>query len=171
MYNKTRGEDLQLHIDTLSKMNTIVTRDFRGFLLSNIITFIDSCAKSYSIDIFGNDKISVYLDGNNIEICYNEKSYPALSGGERQKVDIIVQLSIRDMLSKFMGYSCNILVLDEIFDNLDSKGCDQLLNLFVKKLSDLSSIYIISHHADSLNIPYDRELIIVKNESGYSEIK
>lgn len=171
LYNKTIEENISAHLDAVSKMNTIATRDFRGFLLSNIISFIDSQAKSYCKDIFGTDMIAVVLDGNNIEIGYDNKSYSALSGGERQKVDIVIQLSIRDMLSRFMGYSCNILVLDEVFDNLDSTGCEQLLQLFVRRLSDLSSIYIISHHADSLNIPYDKEIIVVKNEQGYSEIQ
>ena len=170
LYNDTERNLISRHLEIINKMSTIANRDFRGYLLSNIIQFIDTKAKEYSEDIFETTNLDITLEGNNIEIRYNGKPYGSLSGGERQKVDIIVQLSIRDMLSKFMGYSCNILVLDEIFDNLDSYGCDKVINMFAKKLKDVRSIFIISHHADSLSIPYDKEIVVVKNEMGYSEI-
>ena len=99
------------------KIETLIKRDFRGFLLSNVINFIDRKAKEYSMDIFGNDGLRFYLDGNNIEITYLQKSFENLSGGEKQKVDLIIQFAIRDMMSKYLDFSCNIFILDEIFDN------------------------------------------------------
>ena len=40
---------------------------------------------------------------------YDGKLYESLSGGEKQKIDIIVQFAIRDMLSQFSSFSSNIL--------------------------------------------------------------
>ena len=150
-------------------MLTIATRDFRGFLLSEIIKFIDQKAKEYCKEIFDTEEIEFKLEGNNIFIGYCGKQYENLSGGEKQKIDLIIQFSIRDMLTRYLDFSSNILVLDEIFDNLDSIGCQKVLNLISNKLTDISSIYIITHHSD-IDIPTDNELVVVKDENGISRI-
>ena len=151
-------------------MNTIITRDFRGHLLINVINFINNKSKEYSRDIFNTDRINFVLDKNNISISYDGKEYENLSGGEKQKVDLIVQFAIRDMLCKFLDFSSNLIVLDELFDNLDSIGCQKVLNLISSKLSDVESIYIVTHHAD-IAIPIDRELTVVKGENKISFIQ
>lgn len=169
LYNNKYKEDLTCHLDVISKFNTMVSRDFRGYLLLSVIDYINKRAKDYSRLIFNTDKINFSLNGNNIDISYCDKQYENLSGGEKQKVDLIVQFSIRDMLCKFLNFSCNILVVDEIFDNLDSIGCQRVINLISTELSDISSIFVITHRGD-LEIPYDHELIVEKNEKGISTL-
>lgn len=170
LYNNSKKLIIQERLEVISKMNTIITRDFRGYLLINVIDFINKKAKEYAIDVFNTDKINFSLDKNNISISYDEKEYENLSGGEKQKVDLIVQFAIRDMLCKFLNFSSNLIVLDELFDNLDSIGCQKVLNLISSKLSDVESIYIVTHHAD-IEIPTDRELTIVKGENKISFIQ
>lgn len=170
LYNNTRKDSIQSHYDVVNKMLTIATRDFRGFLLSEIINFINQKAKEYCKEIFDTEEIEFKLDGNNIFIGYCGKQYENLSGGEKQKIDLIIQFSIRDMLSQFLNFSSNVLVLDEICDNLDYIGCQKVMNLISNKLSDVSSLFIITHHSDELAIPYDNELMIVKDESGISKL-
>lgn len=169
LYNNTK-EVLAEHSKIIDKFDTIIKRDFRGYLLSNVISFIDAKAKEYSQYIFETDKISFVLEGNNINISYDGKEYDNLSGGERQKVDIIIQLSIRDMLCKYLNFSSNILVLDEIVDFLDATGCDKIMNLINTRLNDINSIYFISHHAD-LGFSYDSVLTVIKDKNGISSIK
>ena len=170
MYNKKEKELIESRLDIINKFNTYVSRDFRGYLLNSVIDFINRKAKEYSECIFNTDKINFSLDGNNIEISYCDKQYENLSGGERQKVDLIIQFSIRDMLCKFLNFSCNILIVDEIFDNLDSIGCQRVINLISTKLRDIDSIFIVTHRGD-LEIPYDSEIIVEKNEKGVSSIR
>lgn len=170
LYNNNVKSDIQTRLDIISKFNTVVTRDFRGYLLLNVIKFINEKAKEYSQDIFETDKIEFKLDGNLLSISYDGKQYETLSGGEKQKVDIIIQFAIRDMMCNFLGFSSNILVVDEIFDNLDRIGCEKVINLISTKLSDISSVYIVSHHSD-IDIPYDREIVVVKDTNGVSRIK
>ena len=110
------------------------------------------------------------LDGNNINITYLDKPLEALSGGEQQKVDLILQFAIRSMMQEYTGFTSNIIVLDEILDNLDSVGCDSVLNFITNRLSDIESIFIISHHADTLNIGNDSTITVVKNKEGVSYI-
>lgn len=169
LYNNIEKTNKNNHLDIINKMITVATRDFRGYLLSGIIDFINSKAREYSQAIFNTDKIDFCLDNNNIFIGYCGKAYENLSGGEKQRVDIIVQFALRDMLSQFLNFSCNILVLDELFDAVDQIGCESILNLITTKLKDIESIFIITHHAD-IAIPCDNEITIVKNNKGISEI-
>lgn len=161
---------LNAHKEINNKMSTILKRDFRGYLLGNVIDFIATQAKHYSYDIFGTDKLDFYLDGNNIAITYDKKDYEVLSGGEKQKVDVIIQLSIRDMLCKFLNFSSNILVLDEITDSLDITGCQRMFNLISTKLNDVQAVYIITHHKDELYIPYDDVITVIKGNDKISRL-
>ena len=163
-------DNLKKHLEVINKFETCVKRDFRGYLLCNIINYINLQSKEYCKYVFNTDKIQFTLDGNNISISYNEKEYECLSGGERQKVDIIVQFALRDMLCKYLNFSSNILVLDEITDNLDSIGCQNIFNLISSKLLDVENIYIISHHTE-LQFPVDYQLIINKGVDGISRIQ
>lgn len=168
--SKDREELLQ-HTDTVKKMDTLVKRDFRGFLLSGIIEFIDKQAKEYASDLFGTDQLDFKLNGNDIDIEYCGKDFSALSGGEKQRVDIIIQFAIRKMLSQYLDFNSNILCLDELFDNLDAKATTNVVNLISSKLNDIESVFVISHHADELSIPTDSLLTIVKNADGVSYVE
>ena len=159
------------HIAVVKKMETLAKRDFRGFLLADIIAYLDAKAKEYCMVVFGTDELNVYLDGNALDISYCGKMFDNLSGGEKQRVDLILQFAIRDMMSAYLGYSSNILALDEITDFLDKQSCDAVINLISDKLTDIESLFIISHHADELNLPVDSELHIVKDEDGVSSVQ
>ena len=171
LYNNNEQLDIiNERISINSKMQTLVKRDFRGYLLNNVISFIEMQAKTYSLVVFGTDKLSFKLNNNNIDIAYDNKDYSVLSGGEKQKLDIIIQFAIRDMLCTFLDFSSNILVLDEITDSLDSIGVNNIFDLIDSNLNDVEVVYIISHHVDELEIPADGEIIIIKGEDKISRI-
>ena len=149
------------------KFETILKRDFRGFLLQNCISYINDKAKEYCKQIFNTDLIEFKLDGNNISISYCNKEYESLSGGEKQKIDLIIQFAIRKMLCTYLNFSCNILVLDELTDNIDSNGCKKVVDFIINSVFDVDSIFIISHH-ENLELPFDDVLTIQKNEQGIS---
>lgn len=159
------------HLAVLKKMDMLVKRDFRGYLLTDIIKYIDAKAKEYCKTVFDNTSLSVYLDGNALSISYDNKLFDNLSGGEKQKCDLILQFAIRDLLQTYLNYSANILVLDEIFDGLDKVSTNKTIELITNKLKDVESIFIISHHADELSLPIDSAITVVKNTVGISEIK
>jgi len=170
LYNICGKDDVSKHISVINQMNTLVKRDFRGYLLSNVISFIESKVKEYSLEIFGNDLLAFALNGNNIDISYCGKPFENLSGGEKTRVDLIIQFAIRDMMSRFLNFSCNILLLDECLDFLDATAAEAVLNFIANYTDDVDSTFIISHHAQELEIPYDSELIVIKNENGISDI-
>lgn len=159
----------QEHLAVINKMESLVKRDFRTFLLSNVIEYLNNKCQEYSQVVFNTTELVISQDKNNISIKYAGKEYETLSGGEKQKVDVIIQLSIRDMLRTYLDFSSNILVLDEITDSLDIVGASQLLNLITTKVTDVEAIYIISHHTD-FEIPIDDEILIVKESDSFSRI-
>lgn len=157
------------HLDIVQQMITLAKREFRGILLSNVINFIDKKVKSYSKEVFGTDKLAFTLNDNYIDITYCDKLYENLSGGEKQKIDIIIQLALRDILSKQLNIHSNLLVLDEIYDNADAISCQKITNL-ISTLTDIDSIFIISHHVQDLGLTYDNQLLVEKNSEGISSI-
>ena len=162
--------DRNEHTKVVKKMDTLIKRDFRGYLLSNIILYINKKAKEYCNIVFGTQDLEVALEGNDLNISYCGKMFDNLSGGEKQRVDLILQFAIRNMLTAYLNFNSNILVLDEITDFLDKKSCAAVLELVTKELNTIESVFIISHHAAELELPVDSELKIVKNEAGISEI-
>lgn len=169
MYNKVKADATNERIAIVKKMETYLQRDFRGALLQNVITFINEKAKVYASQVFHTTNIEVKLDGNNIEISYNGKEYTSLSGGEQKKVDIIVQLAIRQMLITYLNFSCNCLVMDEIFDALDTLGCERITDLLMNELKDAGTVFLVSHRKD-LPLATDGVVTVVKNEEGISTI-
>ena len=176
LYLDEQADELELgivniksHLDVVQQMLTLAKREFRGILLSNIIEFINKKVKQYSLAVFGTTELNFALNENCIDITYNDKMYENMSGGEKQKIDIIIQLALRDILSKQLNIHTNILVCDEIYDNMDSISCQKITNL-ISTLTDISSIFIISHHAQDLEITYDSNLLVEKDENGISSI-
>ena len=169
-YNTMGKVEIENRLDAVNKMVTIATRDFRGFLLTNVIEYINRRAKNYSLDIFETDKIDFILDGNNLNVYYDGKPYENLSGGEQKKVDIIAQLSLRDMLCQFSSFSANLLFLDEMFDALDSMGCNKVIDTIAKRLTDIESVFIVTHRSN-LSLPADSFITVIKDEHGVSSIK
>ena len=163
-------EDYDQRIAVVKKMDMLTKRDFRGYLLTNIINYIDNKAKDYCSIVFGTRDLTIELNGNALDITYCGKAFDGLSGGEKQRVDLILQLAIRDLLTSYLNLSANILVLDEITDFLDKKSCQAVMQLLVKELNTVESVFIISHHAEELELPVDSEIRVIKNEYGISEL-
>lgn len=167
LYNNNEKDILTDRLNIINKIFSALNKEFRGYLLTNIIQYINKTAKEYCKQVFDNDNLNFELDGNNISISYFGKEYENLSGGEKQKVDVIIQFAIRKMLSKYLNFSCNLLVLDEITDFLDKQGVESILNLISENLKDTPAIYFITHHED-LSFPYDGEITVIKNSDGIS---
>ncbi len=170
--NITTGAKNELleHLAVIKKMDTLVKRDFRGYLLTNIITYLDKKAKEYCEIVFGTKELSLNLNGNALDIMYCGKVFDLLSGGEKQRVDLILQLAIRDMLITYLDLNANILVLDEITDFLDKKSCKAVMSLLENALQTVESVFIISHHDETLEIAADSSLKVIKNTHGISEL-
>lgn len=169
LYYNNEQENIKAHVVAINKIETVIKRDFRGCLLKNVIDFIDNRAKKYAQVVFNNDLLEFKQEGNNISISFDNKEYESLSGGEQKKLDVIIQLAIRDMLCHLINFSSNILVCDEIFDALDITGCQKVLDLISSDLEDISSVFIVTHR-DNLCIPCDNEIDVIKDANKISHV-
>lgn len=162
-------EELNGRLSIVKSFSTALSRDFRGVLLTGLIDYLNNKLKEFSNIVFNSDSVLFALDGNNISIKCNDKEYESLSSGERQKIDVMVQFALRDMLCNYLGFSCNMLVLDEVFDGLDSRGCEKIIDLMSECLSDVSSVFVVTHRQD-LAIPSDGTIVVNKDRNGFSRI-
>lgn len=169
LYYNNEQENTKAHVVAINKIETVIKRDFRGCLLKNVIDFIDNRAKKYAQVVFNNNLLEFKQEGNNISISFDNKEYESLSGGEQKKLDVIIQLAIRDMLCHLINFSSNILVCDEIFDALDITGCQKVLDLISSDLEDISSVFIVTHR-DNLCIPCDNEIHVIKDANKISHV-
>lgn len=163
--------NLEERLSIIGKFITATNRDFRGVLLYSVIELLNSFAKEYSSVLFDDYMIvHLCLDKNNLNILLGNKEYESLSTGERLKCDIIIQLALRKMLCKYLDFSCNIIVLDELFDGLDTIGCERVINLLFSTLTDIDTTFIITHRAD-LPITSDSVLRVIKDSNGVSRVE
>ena len=159
--------DINQRIKVVKSFETFASRDFRGILLEDIVNQLDSNLHRYAEKVYGEPLTRFYQEGNTIGIQFDGKEYEGLSGGEKQKLDVLVQLSLRDLIIQTSGIDANIVVFDEIFDALDQAGCEALLNV----ISDLGlTVYSITHRRE-LNIPYDKRYVIVKESNGIAHLE
>lgn len=77
-------------------------------------------------------------------------SYESFSEGEKMRIDLSLLLCWREIARMKNSVSCNLLILDEVFDSsLDSGGTEEFMKL-LNVLGKNSNIFVISHKTDQL---------------------
>lgn len=156
--------------DIVSIIQYQLSRNFRNYLLSNLLEYMNNRLEFYSSYLFQSQGvIKLVSEGNNLDILLNDMQFENLSGGEGRRVDIALQLAQRDLAKFNSNFSSNLLILDEVLDNLDSIGIDSVLNLITDQSSDVSTLVIISHN-DTVSVQYDTKIIVTKQVSKISNI-
>lgn len=144
------------------------SRDLRAFMLNGVISYLNTRTLDYSGYLFDNKIVEFSIDKSNINISIDGKLVENLSGGEKRRVDIILQLALRDLVLVDTGFSSNLLVIDEALDYLDNQGVSSVLDLISSKRSDSNTIILITHKSDA-DIIYDKEWVVMKDEQGVSK--
>jgi DNA repair exonuclease SbcCD ATPase subunit len=77
-------------------------------------------------------------------------TYASFSEGEKQKIDLAILFTWRQIARMKNSVNTNLLLMDEIFDSsLDSQGTELLMNLLSQVTVD-TNVFIISHKGDQL---------------------
>ena len=162
----TGSPEVQIAVLT-SRINSLT----KHMQLSGIVTYINDRCKEYSPYLFKEQgNVSLSINKNNLDIYLGDRSFENLSGGEGRRVDLILQLAQRDLARSESGFLSNLLVMDEVLDNLDSKGIESVLSLLSYKSPDIDTLMIVSHQSDLL-IPKDTTLTVSKGTDQISHIK
>jgi DNA repair exonuclease SbcCD ATPase subunit len=123
-------------------------------------------------------KLNLYVDFNideefkeTIKSRYRDEfSYSSFSEGEKQRIDLAILLTWREIAKMKNSLNCNLLIFDEILDSsLDATGTESFLKL-LNKMKSKCSIFIISHKADSLADKFDLHMHFEK-KNNFSKVK
>lgn len=80
----------------------------------------------------------------------DEFSYASFSEGEKQKIDLALLFTWREVARMKNSVSTNLLILDEVFDSsLDSSGTAELLQI-LRSLGKETNVFVISHKGEIL---------------------
>ena len=118
--------------------------------------------------------VSFHLDENFDETIRSRHrdsfNYASFSEGEKQRIDLSLLFTWRQIAKMKNSASSNLLVLDETFDSsLDHDGIDNLMKI-LNTLDDNSNTFIISHKGDVLQDKFRSKIEFFKHKN-FSKIK
>lgn len=118
--------------------------------------------------------VSFHLDENFNETIRSRHrdsfNYASFSEGEKQRIDLSLLFTWRQIAKMKNSASTNLLVLDETFDSsLDMDGVDNLMKI-LDTLDEGSNTFIISHKGDVLENKFRSKIEFFK-EKNFSKIR
>lgn len=99
----------------------------------------------------------------------DEFTYASFSEGEKQRIDLSLLFTWRQIAKMKNSANTNLLILDETFDSsLDNDGIDNLMKILGSAQD--TNVFIISHKGDVLDSKFRNKIEFVK-ERNFSRIK
>ena len=100
----------------------------------------------------------------------DEFTYDSFSEGEKQRIDLALLFTWRQVAKMKNSVATNLLILDETFDSsLDHDGVENLLKILYT-LDDQTNVFVISHKGEILDGKFNNKIEFVK-EKNFSKIK
>ena len=97
-------------------------------------------------------------------------NYASFSEGEKQRIDLSLLFTWRQIAKMKNSAATNLLILDETFDSsLDVDGVENLTKI-LSTLDDDSNVFIISHKGDVLENKFRSKIEFYKDRN-FSKIK
>ncbi len=97
-------------------------------------------------------------------------TYDSFSEGEKQRIDLALLFTWRQIAKMKNSVATNLLILDETFDSsLDHEGVDNLMKI-IYTLGNDTNVFVISHKGEVLDGKFANKLEIYK-EKNFSKIK
>jgi DNA repair exonuclease SbcCD ATPase subunit len=97
-------------------------------------------------------------------------NYSSFSEGEKQRIDLALLFTWRQIAKMKNSAATNLLVLDETFDSsLDVDGVENLTKI-LSTLEDGTNVFIISHKGDVLENKFRSKIEFIKDRN-FSKIK
>lgn len=92
-------------------------------------------------------------------------SYDSFSEGEKQRIDLALLFTWRQIAKMKNSVATNLLVLDETFDSsLDQDGVENLIKI-LDTLGDDTNVFVISHKGDLLDNKFESKIEFVKHKN------
>lgn len=155
----------------------------RSIVLDNITPYLNEQANKY-LAILAGSTIQINLttqkenkDGSisdkfEVEV-YNASGgsdYKSASAGERKRIDLAISFALQDLVIKQNNTSVNLLMLDEVFENLDEVANENVITLLEEKAKEVDSIFVITHN-EQLKGLFSNKVTVVKEQDGISKLE
>lgn len=135
-----------IEIGQWNEMNELFTKTLRYNLLDTLIPhinrsiqyYIQKLDQPYKIEYDQEFKPHIYIDTFDKEISYSN-----LSTGQKKTLDLAIVFGILQNVIASVNF--NIILLDELFSNMDSDSRNTMLSLIKESLSEDKSVFIINH--------------------------
>tara|TARA_R110000822_G_scaffold55462_1_gene141013 strand:- start:1932 stop:3518 length:1587 start_codon:yes stop_codon:yes gene_type:complete len=141
-------------------------------IVKQYVPVINKLVNNYlqTLDFF----VSFNLDENFNETIRSrfrdDFSYDSFSEGEKQRIDLALLFTWRQIAKMKNSVATNLLVLDETFDSsLDQEGVDNLMKI-IYTLGEDSNVFVISHKGEILDGKFAHKIEVIK-EKNFSRIK
>lgn len=167
-----KQKEIYLKQKELYNISVILLRDngIKAKVIESYIPEFNNLINKYLSDM--NFYVSFELDENFNEIIKSRHrdnfSYNSFSAGERQRIDLAILFTWRDIARLRNSMTTNLTIYDEVLDaSLDSDGVNDLMKIFNGMNND--SIFVISH-SQNMEEHFDR-IIEVNKIKNFSELK
>jgi DNA repair exonuclease SbcCD nuclease subunit/ABC-type dipeptide/oligopeptide/nickel transport system ATPase subunit len=137
--------------------------EFIGALFDGVYVTISTTKESSSGDMKEALSINIWKDGRSISIN-------RFSGGEQRLIRLAVNLSMAFAAQERLQVSIGLLILDEVFENLDSFRVQRVTRVLSDLRKIVPCVYIICH-AVTLQDQIDNVLVIQKLNGTSTIIK
>jgi len=160
----------QIHYDVVYDL--LRDSGLKSKIIKHYVPIINNYVNKYL------EKLNLYVDFNlneefkeTIKSRYRDEfSYSSFSEGEKQRIDLAILLTWREIAKMKNSLNCNLLIFDEILDSsLDGTGTETFLKM-LSKMKSKCSVFIISHKSDQLIDKFDQG-IQVEKKNNFSKIK
>ena len=176
-------EDLDAKLEECAKVNanhadyTVVSKllkdgGIKTRIIQKFVPIINQRINKYlqEMDFFVNFTLDEEFNEVIKSRFRDEFSYASFSEGEKQKIDLALLFTWRDVARLKNSTSTNLLILDEVFDSsLDSTATEELLKI-LKGLGTNTNLYIISHKGELLLDKFETTIEFVK-ENDFSSLR
>jgi DNA repair exonuclease SbcCD ATPase subunit len=154
-----------------SKTRMTLASDLLKILNSNIQKYVNNFYNkdfSFSFTIIdSNITESIYVNGEKFK-------YDQLSSGEKQKVDIVIVLSLLDIaMTYFKNNKLKFLIIDEALDHLDMISGRYVIEFIKQYAINLNMMcLLISHHSviEEVDTLFDNTITAIKGLDGNSYV-
>jgi DNA repair exonuclease SbcCD ATPase subunit len=98
-------------------------------------------------------------------------SYDSFSEGEKQRIDLSLLFTWRQIAKMKNSVATNLLILDETFDSsLDDDGVENLMKIIHTLGEQETNVFVISHKAELEDAAFERRLEFTKDKN-FSKLK
>lgn len=159
--------DRRLH-DELDKAFT----DLRADLNQTLRPEISDLASRYIRELTDGRYSEIELDDQyNIIVLEDAIPKPVISGGEEDLANLVLRLSISEMIAERAGQSFSLLILDEVFGSLDEVHRHNVVDLLRRLQGRFEQVILITH-IESVREGLDRVLTVRYDEAtGSSRVE